>query len=287
MPLIKSGSREAISKNIATERAAGKPQRQAVAIALDEARRARRASGGPVDDDEMSAAKRAPQELPAPRAPLRSESTENERARRQLQSPLWRPYSLIGSMINPDQASLVDAVRRGAQQKMRATGPYPGDPGYADGGPAPLPFYARSEARNLGHVGSLNSPVPGRTDHLPIDVPAGSYVIPADVVSGLGQGNTMAGTKTLDLMFSSGPYGMKMPHPARGVGPRPPRPRFADGGTVPIAAAGGEYVVPPENVAAIGSGNLDLGHAVLDKFVTDMRSEHVKTLRNLPGPAKA
>ncbi len=39
MPLIKSGSRSAVSKNIAAERAAGKPQQQAVAIALDIARR--------------------------------------------------------------------------------------------------------------------------------------------------------------------------------------------------------------------------------------------------------
>jgi len=40
MPLIKSPSRKAIGKNIETEKAAGKPKKQAVAIALDVARRA-------------------------------------------------------------------------------------------------------------------------------------------------------------------------------------------------------------------------------------------------------
>ena len=40
MPLIKSGSRAAVSKNIETEMAAGKPQKQAVAIALSVGRRA-------------------------------------------------------------------------------------------------------------------------------------------------------------------------------------------------------------------------------------------------------
>ena len=40
MPLIKSGSRKAISQNIRTEMAAGKPQKQAVAIALNTARSA-------------------------------------------------------------------------------------------------------------------------------------------------------------------------------------------------------------------------------------------------------
>ena len=39
MPLKKSGSRQAISQNIRTEIKAGKPQPQAVAIALDVARR--------------------------------------------------------------------------------------------------------------------------------------------------------------------------------------------------------------------------------------------------------
>jgi hypothetical protein len=40
MPLIKSGSRKAIGENIKTEKAAGKPKRQAVAIALNTARKA-------------------------------------------------------------------------------------------------------------------------------------------------------------------------------------------------------------------------------------------------------
>ena len=39
MPLKKGKSRATVSKNIRTEIAAGKPQKQAVAIALDTARR--------------------------------------------------------------------------------------------------------------------------------------------------------------------------------------------------------------------------------------------------------
>jgi len=42
MPLIKSASKEAVSKNIKTEMAAGRPQKQAVAIALSTKRRAAR-----------------------------------------------------------------------------------------------------------------------------------------------------------------------------------------------------------------------------------------------------
>lgn len=41
MPLVKSGSRKAVSENIRRERAAGKPQKQAVAIALSVQREAK------------------------------------------------------------------------------------------------------------------------------------------------------------------------------------------------------------------------------------------------------
>jgi hypothetical protein len=40
MPLIKSGSKEAVSANIKTEMKSGRPQKQAVAIALAEKRKA-------------------------------------------------------------------------------------------------------------------------------------------------------------------------------------------------------------------------------------------------------
>ena len=42
MPLIKSGSKEAVGKNIKTEVEHGKPQKQAVAIALDNQRKFKR-----------------------------------------------------------------------------------------------------------------------------------------------------------------------------------------------------------------------------------------------------
>jgi hypothetical protein len=45
MPLKKSTSKEAVSENIRTEIKAGKPQKQAVAIALDVQRRAKHGLG--------------------------------------------------------------------------------------------------------------------------------------------------------------------------------------------------------------------------------------------------
>ena len=45
MPLVKSASRAAVSENIRREVASGRPQRQAVAIALSVQRQARRRGG--------------------------------------------------------------------------------------------------------------------------------------------------------------------------------------------------------------------------------------------------
>ena len=136
------------------------------------------------------------------------------------------------------------------------------------------------------HVGPIHSPVAGRTDHLPMHVPSGAYVIPADIISAMGEGNTMAGFKVANTIFSratemSGMPGLDaqlgIPHKAGGGATEPP---------VPIVAAGGEYVIAPEDVVDLGGGDLDHGHQVLDSFVKKMRAKTVETLRKLPGPKK-
>jgi hypothetical protein len=300
------------------------------------------------------------------------------------------------------------------------------------------------------HKGAIHSSVAGRTDHLPMHVASGSYVIPADIISAMGEGNSMAGFKVAQNIFSGKnitkgtpygehglPYSGSAPHKAggggadsgvaatgmssngksasynanqaaaahyaqmdnqshgtpipsnlqtylpggsnagysqnygggssrpaasgstpsqytglwdrvngggpgaglfsgnqsSGVSPAPATPAapdnrswlnknaalvgtiiagpvggligaglhknkegetgfnrlFADGGAtdgVPIVAAGGEYVIPPEDVVHIGGGDLDHGHKILDSFVKKMRQKTIKTLQGLPGPKR-
>ena len=67
-------------------------------------------------------------------------------------------------------------------------------------------------------------------------------------------------------------------------------PGFAEGrvphgvGSVPVRLSGGEYVVLPQFVQAIGRGDIERGHNVLDAFVKKKRADLVKKLRKLPGP---
>lgn len=273
------------------------------------------------------------------------------------------------------------------------------------------------------HSGPIHSSVAGRTDHLPMHVESGSYVLPADVVSAGGEGNTIAGFKVLRRTFggepygagadpygqSGGPYGSpasratggKVDHRAAGIlflspakevllmrragkdhhgewalpaggiekgetaeqaarretreeagydhegglspfmhsqrdgvdfttflahsgrfkpklneehdeavwikpadaekelslhpgvrsaldklGKRAGKARGGQASGVPIIAAGGEWVIPPHHVGHVGSGDIDMGHRVLDEFVKRVRKELIGTLQKLPGPRK-
>lgn len=164
-----------------------------------------------------------------------------------------------------------------------------------------------------GVVGPLHGTEGGRTDTLPISVPSGSYVLPADVVSGIpgAEGNTLAGHNLLGKLFTQTPFAPdKAPYGAAPAGLKPGRgtipgqthaehellqtPRAAAGGEmgadgeppVDIMAAGGEFVVPPEVVKHLGGGDMKKGHELLDDFVLHIRKENIKTLKKLPGPAK-
>lgn len=144
------------------------------------------------------------------------------------------------------------------------------------------------------HVGPIHSSVAGRTDHLPMHVPSSSYVIPADVVSAHGQGNTAAGFRVMRRTFGGTPYSQGAGVYGQGSGPYGEPMGRANGGEadgedegVPIVAAGGEMVLSPEQVRWCGAGDMDMGHRVLDEFVKRSRAKLIKTLVKLPGPAKS
>lgn len=140
------------------------------------------------------------------------------------------------------------------------------------------------------HTGPIHSSVAGRTDHLPMHVPSGSYVIPADIISGMGEGNSIAGFRVAKSIFSAPFYGKGEAYGSSGLPYGADSPHKASGGSVgepvPIVAAGGEYVIGPDDVSYHGEGSLENGHKALDEFVKMYRDHLVKTLKKLPGPKK-
>jgi hypothetical protein len=166
----------------------------------------------------------------------------------------------------------------------------------AGGGFTP-PLGEHIAARSLMRQGFLHSPVPGRTDKLPITVGGGAYVLPADHLAAIGQGNSLAGAHIVNKMFGMGPFGMQrqnitMGHATPGHLNLSAKPgKLAAGGgfhtgkPTPIVAAGGEMVIPPDRILA-KFGDLKKGHEALDKWVMNTRKKHISQLKNLKPPKK-
>jgi hypothetical protein len=136
----------------------------------------------------------------------------------------------------------------------------------------------------MPHVGPIHSAVPGRTDHLPMKVPPNAYVLPADVVAALGEHNTMAGFEVAKRLF--GPALSKPIPGGLPYGAPSPSARGGKADDVGIIAAGGEHVLSPEQVQAVGKGSMADGHKILDEFVRQVRAGSIKKLKSLPGPKR-
>jgi hypothetical protein len=118
------------------------------------------------------------------------------------------------------------------------------------------------------HVGPIIGDTGGRADKVNMSVPSGAYIIPSDVVSGLGEGNTLHGMKIIERMF---------PHPGtKGT---------SKGEPVPIAAAHGEVSISPEQLKA-KFGDVDHAHKIMDHWVVHERKNIIHTMSRLPGPAQ-
>ena len=152
----------------------------------------------------------------------------------------------------------------------------------------------------------------GRSDTRNVSVPPGSFVIPADVVSGLpgAEGNSLAGHAALTKLFASlpllpdeAPFGAPSPNLPTGktIPGLVPQHRLmthalgesrggkvggADDKPIPVAVADGEFIAHPAYVRRLGLGNLKRGHAILDAFVDHVRKLNIKTLSKLPSTVK-
>lgn len=180
------------------------------------------------------------------------------------------------------------------------------------GGMMPLsmadPWWTRAEARGSDSSGFLHGTTGGQADAVKTQAPAGSFVVPAEVVAGLGEGNNLAGARVMQAILDSGPHGTPLPRGERGRGPpRPPavpaedRGGLKDGGEIPIFEAKarggakepgktpvdlshGEFVISPEHVKAWGGGDTDRGIRILNRWVWKKHQEHIKDLKTYKGP---
>lgn len=252
---------------------------------------------------------------PAPQAdingPIDPEAVKAYLARTgQIYPPLFHPQP--GSM----DAFIAHSPRsRNVEDRRPLEDHRPTARRYALGGGA-LPFSVLSNVRKIDHPPGMGggggggahliaSTTPGRTDRIKTNAPPGAYILPAHVVSGLGQGNTLAGAKMWGEMLSHGPYGSSIPRAGGHALMKPPHmpaptkpphlnltPRvghMADGGeqdgTTPIVTAGGEVIVDPSIVSSWGEGgDMEKGKKAIRKMVMTIHKQTLKDIQKYPGP---
>lgn len=218
--------------------------------------------------------------------------------------PLWVPKATPGYINRGGQVDAALSIARRAAGGMAPRMP-------SLGRQQPMqPLDERPYGFTVGQGG-------GRTDSNDISVAPGSYVLPADIISGLGEGNSLAGAKVWDTMLNSMPWGIQpvklhgksgapsAPHDASlmqgitGGG----QPQFADGGEtseVPIRSADGETILSDEDVLRVGQfyappreieaypGSHDRimsrGQRILDDWIKHERGKNIKHLKGLAGP---
>lgn len=160
---------------------------------------------------------------------------------------------------------------------------------YADGGSRAVPqrMADNGEAVVPGVIGNGSSVNPdsygmilgsgnGRSDNVAAKVKIDDYIVPADVVSALGNGDTNSGGKTINNWINQ--HSDKATMDA-----------YADGGssrTLDADLSSGEARLPGHVVRKLGKGSSDKGADMLDKWVLGIRNQYKEHLASLPAPKK-
>ena len=138
------------------------------------------------------------------------------------------------------------------------------------------PFTDDQLGTNPDWYNSYSNPQPGYADGGRVgDLEKGSFVIPADVVSDTGDGNTEAGFAKLNTMFGGGYVQSKaMGGPIKGsTGGLDDLRQTTVEGSQAAAVSDGEYVVPRGDVARIGDGSVSDGSEKLYNFLKQIRMQ--------------
>lgn len=110
----------------------------------------------------------------------------------------------------------------------------------------------------------------GQDDNIHVKAPVGGYVLDADVVSSIGDGNTDAGFKEINRYLEN----LEKKHIKK------IKPKLID-----CAFSTGELQIDPRDVTAIGKNDLEKGHKVLNQFVKEVRAHKKHSIDSIPPKA--
>jgi hypothetical protein len=112
----------------------------------------------------------------------------------------------------------------------------------------------------------------GQQDNVHVDLPHGSFVLDANTVSAVGDGNSIAGRNKIREMLNRLNVG---------IGEITNQTKL-----VPAAISSGEFTIYPHHVSALGDGDLKAGHKKLKSFVKNLRKDKKMNVLDIPPEAK-
>ena len=200
----------------------------------------------------------------------------------------FQPANADGSFVDPGVQAAVQAQEAAVQaQEAAARGAYnsrfsPTDSGSSGGGGGGFSmsdgsggYGAESSVGNMAKGGLISLATGGMSK--------GGFVVPADVVSALGNGSTSAGLRALKVKLGDVKH-IK----GKGDGLSDSIPTSIDG-RQPARVADGEAYIAPKTVAAVGGGDMKKGAKKLYAMLDNVRkAAHGKTTQQRKvNPAKA
>jgi hypothetical protein len=208
--------------------------------------------------------------LPGATAPMTAQQTQQKQTTADPTKPAYNPLDPANLAV-PDLVASYNRLSQmpgGLNDKNKDDDMPQGlaGGGVADAGKSGHSKYARGS-------GLIRGSSPGRSDSIPTSLPRQGFVMPADVVSGLGEGNTDAGGKHFRTMIANAHKGKATPH-------------FSHGGVVPARVSAGEFFIHPAHVAVIGGGDIAHGHEVLREVVNHVRQKVARHAATAPEPAR-
>lgn len=145
---------------------------------------------------------------------------------------------------------------------------------------APIGTAAPAAPAAMASGGAVRGVGGGQDDNQLRKSKVGSFIIPADVVSHLGDGNTDEGHRRIQQAESRIRYACGGSVGYAGGGP------VAGSQAVPVALSPGEHEVPADVVSMLGNGSNPSGANQLHAMINHVRA-HKKTNKGLPPKAKS
>lgn len=265
MPLIPGNSNAVKSKNISELVNSGRPQKQAIAISLANARRQPKAKGGIAAGRStvVPAALAAAAGEYHPGGPFKGNTSgRGDTIKASVpEESFILPADVISALGdgNTDAGNhVLDHILPPDPDVPPSSGPQQQQTTAPPGAALPRPAFAFGGAMpNSGAMPPMMSAPP------PVTPPGG-----------------MSGSIPIP---GSGPGGAP-PIAAAPPAIAPPHANLFGKGAVPIMASAGERAVSPGQVRAIGGGSHKHGHDVLKHFVKTVRLKYAKKLKSMPIP---